>query len=241
MRHDIEVVIDRLDGGPTVARPTGRSGRAGAEAGQGKLDRRDADEQTPASRAIRRPRTKKPKTSDEAATDDERRRRSRRATGTQPGDIAALVPLRLHALRPQLRAAEPAAVQLQQPAGHVPRVRRPGRVLQLRSRTCWCPTPDKSFEQGCFELIGPWNDLGRWKRHIYQGVADTIERKLGLAEGHAARNAVERARRRSCSDIWLCGTGDEHITFTWRAGKAAQKYGGTFEGIIPELLDKYRN
>ena len=41
-------------------------------------------------------------------------------------------------------------------------------------------------------------------------------------------------------DIWLWGTGDEHITFTWRAGKASQKYGGTFDGIIPELLEKYR-
>ena len=41
-------------------------------------------------------------------------------------------------------------------------------------------------------------------------------------------------------DIWLWGTGDEHITYTWRAGKAAQKYGGTFDGLIPELLEKYR-
>src|SRR5262249_1122680 len=30
--------------------------------------------------------------------------------------------LRLHLLRPELRAAQPAAVQLQQPAGHVPRL-----------------------------------------------------------------------------------------------------------------------
>ena len=40
--------------------------------------------------------------------------------------------------------------------------------------------------------------------------------------------------------MWLWGTGDEHITFTWRAGKNSQKYGGTFDGIIPEMLEKYR-
>ena len=49
--------------------------------------------------------------------------------------------------------------------------------------TGWSPTPDKSFEQGCIELIGTWKDLGRWKRHIYRGVAETMERKLDLAEG----------------------------------------------------------
>ncbi len=100
------------------------------------------------------------------------------------------------------------------------------------------PDPDKSFVQGCIELIGPWKDLGRWKRHIYRGVAETMERKLALAEG----TLLEKPWRdlpQQHRDIWLWGTGDEHITFTWRAGKAAQKYGGTFDGLIPEFLEKY--
>ncbi len=42
-------------------------------------------------------------------------------------------------------------------------------------------------------------------------------------------------------ELWLWGTGDEHITFTWRGGSSPMKYGGTFEGIIPALLSKYRN
>ena len=66
-----------------------------------------------------------------------------------------------------------------------------------------------------------------------------MERKLGLAEGTLLEtpwhDLAEEHR-----DIWLWGTGDEHITYTWRAGKASQKYGGTFDGIIPELLEKYR-
>ena len=39
----------------------------------------------------------------------------------------------------------------------------------------------------------------------------------------------------------LWGTGDEHITFTWRSGPAGDKWGGKFEGIIPKLLSQYRN
>ncbi len=41
--------------------------------------------------------------------------------------------------------------------------------------------------------------------------------------------------------LWLWGTGDEHITFTWRNGAHGHKYGGQFEGIIPQLLSRYRN
>ncbi len=40
---------------------------------------------------------------------------------------------------------------------------------------------------------------------------------------------------------WLWGTGDEHITFTLRKGGKGQKYGGKFEGIIPQLLARHRS
>ncbi len=41
--------------------------------------------------------------------------------------------------------------------------------------------------------------------------------------------------------LLLWGTGEEHITFTWVHGGGEHKYGGKWEGIIPELLSKYRN
>ena len=40
---------------------------------------------------------------------------------------------------------------------------------------------------------------------------------------------------------WLWGTGNRHITYTWRGGASPMKYGGKYEGIIPELLGKYRS
>ncbi|MCH8840964.1 MAG: excinuclease ABC subunit UvrA, partial [Planctomycetes bacterium] len=98
--------------------------------------------------------------------------------------------------------------------------------------------PEKSIAQGCIELVGPWKDLGRWKRHIYKGVAETMERKLDLAEGTLTDTPWQELSDEH-QYLWLWGTGDEHITFTWRAGRNSQKYGGAFEGIVPELLDKY--
>src|SRR4051794_2943626 len=65
-----------------------------------------------------------------------------------------------------------------------------------------------------------------------------MERKLGLDEGTLLEKPWKELTKKQ-RDIWLWGTGTEHITYTWRAGKAAQKYGGIFEGLIPELLEKY--
>ncbi|MCL4207581.1 MAG: excinuclease ABC subunit UvrA [Pirellulaceae bacterium] len=98
----------------------------------------------------------------------------------------------------------------------------------------------RSFKQGCVELLGKWKDMGRWKRHIYQGVADTLERKRGLEPGTLLDTPWQDLDP-GLQAVWLWGTGDEHITFTWRGGSSPVKYGGHFDGIIPSLLSKYRN
>ena len=102
------------------------------------------------------------------------------------------------------------------------------------------PDTSKSFKQGCVELIGRLDKLGRWQRHIYQGVADTMERKLDVTPGTMLDTPWEELEEQ-LQDLWLWGTEDEHITFTWRKGSSGQKHGGTFDGIIPQLLTRYGN
>ena len=101
------------------------------------------------------------------------------------------------------------------------------------------PNPDLSFAQGAIELVGPWRNMGRWRRHIYQGVASTIERKHGVTPGTMLETPW-RDLDPELQQFWLNGTGKEHITFTWRGGASGTKYGGHFEGIIPQLLSRYR-
>ncbi|MBM4004367.1 MAG: excinuclease ABC subunit UvrA [Planctomycetes bacterium] len=99
--------------------------------------------------------------------------------------------------------------------------------------------PGKSFRDGCVLTIGPWKDLGRWRRHIYQGVADTMERKSQLPANYLLDTPwsdLTAAQR----NWWLWGTGSEHITFTWRGGSSPIKYGGKFDGIIPDLRERHR-
>jgi excinuclease ABC subunit A len=102
------------------------------------------------------------------------------------------------------------------------------------------PDTGKSFKKGAIEILGGWRDLSRWRRHIFQGVADTMERVLEVESGTMLETQWEDLDE-SLIDLWLWGTGEEHITFTWRGGASPIKYGGTFEGVIPDLLSKYRN
>ena len=81
--------------------------------------------------------------------------------------------------------------------------------------------------------------MGRWRRHIYRGVAETLERKHGLPAGTVLETAWEELDPKLQNGL-LWGTGDEHVTFTWRSGPSGYKWGGKFEGIIPKLLSQYR-
>ncbi|MEC7564210.1 MAG: excinuclease ABC subunit A, partial [Planctomycetota bacterium] len=100
------------------------------------------------------------------------------------------------------------------------------------------PNPAKSFQEGCFEILGNWKKLGRWKRHIYKGVSDTVGRERDWEPDYLLstpwQDLTQQAR-----DVLLWGTGTMHITYTWRGGHSPMKYGGQFEGIIPELKTKY--
>ena len=96
----------------------------------------------------------------------------------------------------------------------------------------------KSFQQGCFDLLGKWKDLGRWKRHIYQGVADCYEKEHNLEPGTMLETAWEELSE-EIQDAWLYGTGELNITYTWRGGASPMKYGGQFGGIAAELDERY--
>ena len=99
--------------------------------------------------------------------------------------------------------------------------------------------PHKSIWQGAIPLLGPMSKVGRWRRHIYQGVARAIESDLDWPEGTFLKTPwqdLPEAARQS----FLYGMGDRHITFAWRYSGGVWKHGGTYGGFISDLLDSYR-
>jgi excinuclease ABC subunit A len=233
MRHNIEVVVDRLTAGAAIrgrlseavdmalgigkgsvvvavgageepGAEGARSEERGAEVGARSEEERGASEEENALA---------PRSSKLAPS------KKRRAAGVQPGDIVLSSDFACTECGLSFVEPTPQLFSFNSPQGMCLTCDGLGEFFSFDPERL-VASPEKSFEQGCIELVGTWKDLGRWKRHIYRGVAETMERKLELAEGTLLgtpwRDLAKKQR-----DIWLWGTGDEHITFTWRAGKAA--------------------
>ncbi len=221
MRHNIEVVIDRLTLGPNIRGRLGEAVDTALRLGDGNV-------------IVAPESDSKQETGVPAKTTSKRRRVS-----LQPGDIALSSQFACTHCRLSFEAPTPQLFSFNSPQGMCLTCDGLGEYFSFDPEQL-IPDLSRSFSQGAITLIGKWKDLGRWKRHIYKGVAATIERKQGLEEGTLLETAWQELSQ-ELQAMWLWGTGDEHITFTWRAGQSGQKYGGQFEGIIPDLLDKYRS
>jgi excinuclease ABC subunit A len=94
------------------------------------------------------------------------------------------------------------------------------------------PDPALSFYDGAIPLVGPLRGMGRWRKHIYQGVADT----LGIDLKKTWKKLPKEHR-----DWLLYGSGDRHITFEWKMrGGGLWKHGDKWEGIVPQLLSSFK-
>jgi excinuclease ABC subunit A len=91
------------------------------------------------------------------------------------------------------------------------------------------PDPRKSFLN---LAVAPMRTrIGRWRRHIYRGVANHV----GFDLKTPWSKLPAKARR-----ALLFGLGDTHITFEWRWSGGVWRHGGTFSGVIAELREKHR-
>ncbi len=101
------------------------------------------------------------------------------------------------------------------------------------------PEPDRSIKRGAFELLGAWTDMGRWQRHQLMSVSESIEKEYGLEAGESLTTAWKDLPEKVQHE-WLYGAGQRHITFTWSGGSKPMKYGGTFDGIVAQLMEQYK-
>lgn len=101
------------------------------------------------------------------------------------------------------------------------------------------PDGKLSVRKGAISLLGKWADMGRYRRHVYKGVAEALDAKLGLDKGTMLEGKWQDLPEEA-KHVWLWGS-DTTMQFTWRGGSSAKKYSGSFDGFIPELLEQYKS
>jgi excinuclease ABC subunit A len=239
MRHDIEVVVDRLVSRPDVRGRLAEAVELALRVGRGSLIV-SLEEDSAATSA--KPGPEDDELEDSAPTSEptaKGRGKSRKPRrGGREGDI---VFSSSYACTPCGLSFEPPSPQLfsfNSPQGMCPTCGGLGVMFSF-APDLLVPNPKLSFKEGAIELLGPWSELGRWRRHIYQGVAETMERKLSLPNKLLLESPWNELTAEQQS-LWLWGTGNQHITYTWRSGSSPMMYGGKFEGIIPEFTAKHR-
>ncbi|MBN9118693.1 MAG: excinuclease ABC subunit UvrA, partial [Planctomycetes bacterium] len=94
------------------------------------------------------------------------------------------------------------------------------------------PDPSASFYDGAIPLIGSLKGMGRWRKHIFEGVGKSLKIDLKapwkkLSEEH--------------QHLLLHGSGDAHIVWEWKQrGGKVWKHGGKWEGIVPQLIAQFK-
>jgi excinuclease ABC subunit A len=234
MRHNIEVVVDRLVAGAKIRSRLAEAVELALRLGEGNLIVAADDE----GEGKKEPPTARKGEDDDAEAPpsaDPRRRQGE----VSSSDIALSAHYACTHCQKSFEPPSPQLFSFNSPQGMCPECSGLGQIYSFDPQRL-IPEPTRSFQQGCVELLGKWRDMGRWKRHIFRGVADTLERKYGLPPGSVLETAWEELDER-VQHALLWGTGEDHITFTWRSGTSGYKWGGPFEGIIPKLLAQYRN
>jgi excinuclease ABC subunit A len=94
------------------------------------------------------------------------------------------------------------------------------------------PDPSLGLYTGAVPLVGPLKGMGRWRKHIYEGVG----KSLGIDLKTPWRDLPEEHRR-----LLLHGSGDAHIVWEWKQRNGTTwKHGGKWEGIVPQLLAQFK-
>ena len=81
--------------------------------------------------------------------------------------------------------------------------------------------------------------MGRQRRRVYKSFAEAVDRALELEPGTMLEGKWDELPE-DARHAWLWGAG-EPMRFTWRGGRRGRQFSGSFGGLIPELLARYRS
>ncbi|MFO0849143.1 MAG: excinuclease ABC subunit UvrA [Gemmataceae bacterium] len=224
IKHSIEVVIDRLKVDPKGRTRLAEAVDQALNLADGNLIVAFDDEEASGGR--------KPPV---AASGEERASRSDAATGGLRPPLAQDLLLSAHYACTHCDISyEPPSPQLfsfNSPQGMCPECDGLGTKYTF-DPDLLIPDPSLSFSTGAVTLVGPLKGMGRWRKHIYEGVA----KSLGIDLTVPWKKLPAKHR-----DLLLYGSGDAHIVWEWKQrGGVIWKHAGKWEGVIPQLMAQFK-
>ena len=215
IRHDIEVVVDRLVISPDKRPRLAEAVEGALKLGAGTLIVQTAEDDPPAA-----PRAKRgPKRG---------RWRGARGGRSPSRDLLLSSHYACTACDLSFEPPTPQMLSFNSPTGMCGSCDGLGTCYDFDPQLL-VPNPRKSFLNLAIEPMR--TRIGKWRRHIYRGVAAQV----GFDLKTPWHKLPEKAKH-----ALLYGLGDTHVTFEWRWSGGVWRHGGTFAGVIAELRDKHR-
>ena len=102
------------------------------------------------------------------------------------------------------------------------------------------PDPSLSVWEGAIAPIGPIKEVGKWRRHLFEGVANNFEADPdGPPKGSMLRGPWRDLDERF-KKVWLHGAGERVIVHHWKNRRRIWSHAEKWEGVATELLARYR-
>ncbi len=93
------------------------------------------------------------------------------------------------------------------------------------------PDADLSFAKGAVVTVGKMTHMGRWRRHIFEGVAQAYNIDLQQPWHQLPQHA---------RNILLYGSNKVPVVYSWRTRRGIWRHSEPWEGIIPQLASSYK-
>ncbi len=102
------------------------------------------------------------------------------------------------------------------------------------------PDPNLSVWNGAIAPLGPVKEMGKWRRHLYEGVAANFEADDdGPTKGSMLKGPWKDLAPR-WQDVWLLGAGDRVIVHRWKNRDKNWSHADKWAGVANELMEKYQ-
>ncbi len=102
------------------------------------------------------------------------------------------------------------------------------------------PDPSLSVWKGAIEPLGAVSALGKWRRHLFEGVAANLEADPGGPPKGAMLKGPWRDLAPEWRSAWLHGLGERALVFYWSHKGKRQAHAETWPGVATELLEKFK-